>query len=107
MFPADCTVAGAVGLLMLAEVVAALIVAVPTETPVTGTVALVAPAAMVTVAGTVTKPVGEALIFTVRAAGKGADKFSVRFCVDTPEIVMLGGVKLSVALLCTVWTVVP
>jgi len=92
---------------MFGEVVLALIVAVPGATPVTATVAAVAPCAIVTVVGTVTTPVGVALIFTVRLAGAGADSVSVRFWVPTPEIVAVDGVKLSVALPCTVWLVDP
>ena len=80
------------------------IVVVPSATPVTVTVALVALAAMVTVAGTVATPVLLELRFiTTPPAGAGADKFSVRFWVAVPVMVAVAGEKLAVAVTCTVW----
>ena len=79
-------------------------VVVPGATPVTVTVALVALAAMVTVAGTVATPVLLELRFiTTPPAGAGADKFSVRFWVAVPVMVAVAGEKLAVAVTCTVW----
>jgi hypothetical protein len=94
---------------MFADVVEVLIVAVPPPTPVTGTVAVVAPDANDTAAGTVTTPVlGVALIFTVRPlGGAGPDRVRVRFWVATPEIVAVNGLKVSVAVPCTIWPVDP
>src|SRR3954453_20732678 len=72
------TVTLAVDSAMLAAL--ARIVVVPAPNPVTGTVALVAPAANDTVAGTVATPVLSDLRLTVTpTAGAGADKVNVRF----------------------------
>src|SRR5437588_10813894 len=80
------------------------IVVVPSATPVTVTVALVALAAMVTVAGTVATPVLLELRFiTTPPAGAGADKFSVRFWVAVPVLVPRAEERLAVAVTCTVW----
>jgi len=81
----------------------ALIVVLPTATPVTGTLTLVAPAANVTVAGTVATAGLLELRFTVRpAAGAGPDSVSVRFCVVGPTMVRLLGEK---PMLAVTWTV--
>jgi hypothetical protein len=79
MVPDETTVTEAVAFVILGEPAEAVTVAVPPETPVTGTVAVVEPEAIVTVVGTLTIPAGEALIFTVMAEGAGADSVSVRF----------------------------
>ena len=74
----------------------------PGATPVTVTEALLDPAAMFTEAGTVATPVLlELKVITTPAAGAGADKFSVRFCVPVPTTVALLGEKLAVAV---TWT---
>jgi hypothetical protein len=73
--------------------VIAVIVAEPAATPVTGTFTLVAPAANVTVAGTVATPVLLELRLAVRLAGAGPDRFSVRFCVEPALIARLAGEK--------------
>ncbi len=78
-------------------------VADPTATPVTGTVTLVAPAGKLMVDGTVAVPVLSELRLMVKpAAGAAPDSVSVRFCVDGPVMVMVEGVKLTVAF---TWTV--
>ena len=79
-------------------------VVVPGATPVTATIALVALAAKLTVAGTVAAPVLLELKLMVKPpAGAGADRFRVRFCVAVPVIVRLVGEKLAVAATCTLW----
>src|SRR5438105_4318159 len=67
----------------------------PTETPVTGTGTLEAPAAIVTFDGTLATPDALEVRLMVRAVGVGADRFSVRFCVAPTVIVRLDGEKLS------------
>lgn len=79
----------------------AVIVVAPTDTPVTGTVALAAPAAKVTLAGTEAAPVLLEARLMVSPAGAGAERFSVRFCVDVPTTVRVDGVKLIVPFTCT------
>jgi hypothetical protein len=71
----------------------------PTVTPVTVTVALVAPAAKLTVAGTVATAVLLELRFTVKppAGACPPPRFSVRFPVVPTVIDRLVGVKLMVA----------
>jgi hypothetical protein len=55
---------------------------------VTGTDALIAEGANVTVAGTVATEVADELRFTVSPPfGAGAERFSVTFCVCVPRIV--------------------
>ena len=77
--PALTTVTLAVVSAMFGEELACT-VAVPGATPVTATVALVALAAIVTVAGTVATPVLLELRLKVTPpVGAGADRFSVRF----------------------------
>jgi len=69
----------------------------PGATPVTGTVAVVAPAAKVAVGGTVATTVLSEIRLTVRPPdGAGADRVRVRFCVPVPVMVRLAGVKLIV-----------
>ena len=76
----------------------------PRATPVTGTFAVVAPAANATVAGTVATATLSELRLTVRPpAGAGAGKVNVRFCVVVPVIVRVFGVNAGVAFTCTVW----
>ena len=66
------------------------ITVVPNATPVTGTVAVVAPWANTAVAGTVAVAGVTELKFTVMPpAGAAAESVSVRFCVPKPEIVRL------------------
>ena len=57
----------------------AVIVTDPADTPVTGTETLAAPAATLTIAGTVATAALLVLRLTVSAAVAGVDKFSVRF----------------------------
>jgi hypothetical protein len=103
MPPTICTVMLAVVFAMLGRE-AALMVAEPSATPVTGTVVLVALAAKVTVAGTVATLVLLELRLIVRPpAGAGADRFRVRFCVVVPIIVAIAGEKLMVAVTSTGW----
>ena len=78
------------------------IVAVPAAMLVTGTLTLVEPPGMVTVAGTVATLVLLELRLTVTPLlGAGDDRVSVRFCVAIPLIVRVGGVKLSDAVTST------
>jgi hypothetical protein len=80
------TVTVAVAGAMLAAL--AVMVAEPAATPVTGTVAVVAPTAKDTVPGTVAAAGLLELRFTVTPpAGAAADKVSVKFCVAVPIIV--------------------
>jgi hypothetical protein len=74
----------------------AVIVTDPPDTPVTGTDMLVAPAAKVTVAGTVATVVSLELRLTTIAAAAEDDRFSARFCVAVPLIVRLAGEKFNV-----------
>jgi hypothetical protein len=96
MLPADCTVTVAVPFVTFGMLAAeAVMVAVPRLRPVTGTEALVAPCAIVTVEGTDTTPEGTALRLTVMAAGAGADNVTVRFSVASPVMVEVCWVKLK------------
>src|SRR5580704_7528568 len=88
---------------MLAEVVLAVMVVEPLDTPVTGTVMLVAPVAKVIDAGTVTKPVGLAAKLIVNPAGAGADRSKVRLVEAVPMILTLVCTKLMVAATLTGW----
>jgi len=102
MVPALTTVTLAVVSAMLGRELAWMVV-VPGVTLVTGTVTLVALAAIVTVAGTVATPVLlELKLKATPPAGAGADKFSVRFWVAIPVMVPVLGEKLAVAVTCTV-----
>src|ERR1700736_6527100 len=74
--------------------VLAVIVADPGVTPVTGTVTLVAPAANVTVAGTVATPVLLELRLAVSPAVAPADRFKVKFCTEPALIRRLPGEQL-------------
>lgn len=74
----------------------AVMVTDPAATPVTGTETLVAPVPKLTVAGIVATVMSLEIRLTARAAGDGADKFSVRFCVVPWETVRLPGQKLIV-----------
>ena len=66
---------------------AAVIVAAPTATPVTGTFTVVAPARMVTFAGIVTIPAGLTVRFNAKPlAGAWAESVRVRSCVAVPVI---------------------
>jgi hypothetical protein len=78
------------------------ITVVPRVSAVTGTFAVVAPAAKVTVAGVVATRVLLELTLTVTPPVGAAElKVSVRFWVFGPAIVTVGGVKLTVAFTCT------
>ena len=97
ILPALCTVMLAVVSAIFGDRLA-WITALPNASDVTGTDALVAPAVIVSVAGTVAMAVLLELRLRVRPpVGAGADRFNVRFCVMNPLIVMLDGVKLAVA----------
>ena len=74
----------------------AVMVTDPAATPVTGTATLVIPVPKLTVAGTEATVALLELRLTTSAAGAGADRFNVRFCVATPLIVRLTGEKLIV-----------
>jgi hypothetical protein len=76
----------------------AVIVTDPPDTPVTGTDRLVTPVAKVAVAGTVATVASPDFRLTTSAAGAGADRLSVRFCVAVPLIVRLRGEKFIVGL---------
>jgi hypothetical protein len=79
------------------------IVAAPGATPVTGTVAVVPPAAMFAVAGTVAAAVLlELKLMVTPPAGAGADRVRVRFCEEVPVMLMLVGVNAAVAATVTV-----
>src|SRR3954447_11963527 len=76
----------------------------PAATPVTGTVAVVTPAAKATVAGTVaTAGLSELTLMVTPPAGAGADKVKVRFPVAVPVMGRVAGEKTRVAFTCTVW----
>lgn len=77
----------------------AVIVTSPAPTPVTGTDALVLPAAKLTVAGTVATVGSVELRLAVSGAAAGAERFSVRFCVVPSLTVRLPGQKLIVVAL--------
>src|SRR5262249_51450898 len=68
----------------------------PAATPVTGTVALLGPAGIVTDVGTVAIPVLSTLSAIVTGTGVTADKLTVAIWVPVPVIVMLGGEKVIV-----------
>src|SRR5579864_4847854 len=103
MVPGATTVTLALASAMLGRALAWM-VAAPGATPVTVTVALLAFAAKLTVAGTVAAAVLLELKLTLTPpAGAGADRFKVRFCVPVPVILMLAGEKVAVAATCTVW----
>ncbi len=76
---------------------AAVMVADPAATPVTGTDTLVAPCATFTVAGVVAAFELLELRLTVSAEAAGAERFSVRFCVVFALSERLAGQKLIVA----------
>ena len=96
---ATVTVAVALGM----PVALAVIVADPGATPTTGTVVVVAPAAKFADAPTVAAAVLFELRLTVKPpAGAGPDNVRVRFCVAVPMILRVPGVKLRVAVTCTV-----
>ena len=74
----------------------------PVATAVTGTVAVVAPTAMMTEAGTVALAVLEELKVKVRPpAGAGAERFSERFCEPGATMERFAGEKLIVAVTLT------
>jgi len=75
----------------------AVIFAEPAATPVTGTPTVVAPAAIVMVVGTLATPGLSELRLMVRPpSGAGAERSSATNCLPFPEMVKLGGEKLSV-----------
>lgn len=91
---------------MLAAV--ARIVVVPFPAPVTGTLALVLFAAIMTDAGTVATAGFVELRLTGKPpAGAGPESVSIRFCVAVPAIVRFCGEKLSDAVTCTDWVAEP
>ena len=107
MAPLFCTVTAAVAFETFGETVLAVIVVVPAETPVTGKIAVVAPAAMVAVAGIVIIPaVLLAKVIATPPAGAGADSVKVRFCGVAPIRVRLAGEKVSEAPTVTLWLAV-
>ena len=69
----------------------------PAATPVTGIVTVVAPAANVSVVGTLATPGLSELRLMVRPlSGAGAERSSATNCLLLPVMVKLGGEKLSV-----------
>lgn len=93
--PSVTTVIAAVVSTMLGNRLAWML-AVPIETPVTGTVALVDPAGKLTVDGTVAALVLSELRLMVNPlAGAAPDRLSVRFWVVGPVMVTLNGEKLT------------
>jgi len=101
--PNCCTVTSAVVSAIFGAPVLAVIVVEPAATGVIGTLAVVAPAAIVTVDGTVALPVLlEARSNTRPPAGAAPERFSVRFLGAAPVIVRLDGVREICALTCTV-----
>jgi len=93
--PAGCvTVTAALVLAIFAAL--AVIVTEPADRLVTGTETLLAPAAKLTVAGTVAMLELPELRLTVSGAGASAERFKVRLPVETPLIVRLAGEKLIV-----------
>jgi hypothetical protein len=96
--PALCTVTVAVAFGTVAIPVLAVIGAVPSDTPVTATTALVPPAAIVTLPGTVaTAGFPEVRLTTSPPAGAGDDRRKVTFWVVRPAIVGAAGSKLRAA----------
>ena len=73
--------------------VIAVMVAAPAPRPVTGTFTLVAPAANVTLPGTVAAPVLFELKLAVKPAGAGPERLSVRLPVEPVLIARLAGEK--------------
>lgn len=95
--PALCTVTEAVVSARLGKALA-WITAVPSETPVTATVVVVAPCGKLTVAGTVATAVLLELTFTVKPpAGAAPESVKVRFWATNPEMVRVAGVNAIVA----------
>ena len=81
----------------------AVMTAAPAATPVTGTATVVAPAVILTEAGTVAAAELEELSVKLRPpAGAAADRVSVRFCVLAVLSDRVAGVKLIVAVTLTV-----
>ena len=79
-------------------------VVVPAATLLTGTFAVVALCAIVTVAGVVTTPAVFALTLTNRPPdGAGAERVSVKFCEPGPVRVRVGGESVSFAPTVTDW----
>jgi hypothetical protein len=88
---------------MFGAAVLAVMIAVPRITPVTGTLTVVAPAAKLTLAGTVaTVGVSETRLIVKPPAGAPPDRFRTAFWVPVPVTVMLDCAKLMVAFTCTV-----
>lgn len=102
MAPAVTTVILAVAFGMFGAAVLAVMVAEPKPTAVTSTFALVAPAVILTLGGTVaTLGVPELRVNVKPPAGAAPERLSTRFCVANPVMVALDGVKLMVAFTCT------
>jgi hypothetical protein len=100
--PALCTVTDAVTSAMPGSALAWITVD-PIATPVTGTLTLIAPAANVTLAGTVAAAVLVELRLMIKPVdGAGPERFNVRFCVVGPTMVRLPGENPMVAATCTV-----
>src|ERR1700738_1227808 len=88
--------------LVMPVALALIVTGPPTATPVTVTGTLVAPAAKLTAAGTVTLLVSLELRVTVKPpADAGDDRFSVRFCVAPTLIVSGDPEKLTASEFCT------
>ena len=80
------------------------IMVVPVDPPATVTVALVAPATKVAVAGTLAAPgFAELKLMVTPPAGAGAERFSTTSCVAPAVTVRLCGEKLTAAVTCTAW----
>jgi len=93
--PKTLTVTFSVALLMFVVLALAVIVAEPFLTPVTGTETVVAPAGILTLAGTVATAVLLELKLIARADGAAIDSFSVKFVVPPTPIDAVGDEKLS------------
>lgn len=79
--PMFWTLTGVLAAVMPGTAELAVIVVVPTATPVTGKLVVVAPAAKVAVAGRLIMPTGLADKSTTKpAAGAGAERVKLRFC---------------------------
>ena len=96
--PAVTTVTPTVVLGTFGAVVLAVMVVEPKPTAVTSTFTLVAPAAKLTLAGTVaTLEALETKLIVKPAAGAAPDRFNATVCVEIPVMVTVGAAKVMVA----------
>ena len=105
--PGAATVIAAVAFGMFGVVVLAVMVAAPAATPVTVTGTVVAPALIVTIAGTVAEAaLLDARLTVIPPAGAAVDKVSVRVWLAPAATFRLAGEKVNVAPTVTVWLAV-